>query len=656
MNQSVFNRIGPYAIERELGSGGMARVFLATDVRSNRSVALKVVRAGEDLESREILEAEQRGAELQRQFSAASQYVPHVFDVGFATGYFYIAMEYVEGEDLSTVIRRGPLPPSRAAAIAIQICRFLEEVDRVEAAVDGASRLTLLHNDLKPTNIRILSGDRVKVLDFGAAKSLSLSRRVTRNDFGSLAYLSPECLDTGERDRRTDAWALGVLLYEMAAGLPPFRADDTARLEQLIRSRRPPAALEAAPAGLRAVIAKLLAPVPDARYVDAAAIRSDLERVAAGERTQAEAEGWADPARIDVPTRRTRPPAHEDAPTRRTRIAPTDDVPTRRTRADFVTPGGELAARPNGAGLGAGAPMPSPDTTVEPAAQLPRWRRRARMAGLLAILIVCVNEGCVARQAHRAAERAPNAEFAALDPLFTEYESLASRSYLFRLGVRDLGGALVRQSKILADRVIENYRTPQPSVREAQWQAAATGLSRALALAPHDNELRGALRYAEGHLRRIDGEARTSRGEHTLAQRDFAEAVTAFREAAGLRPTWPDPFLGLARTFIYGLEDIDRGADAIAQAQRLGYPQGAREIAQLAHGYRRRGETLERAATELRGMPQERDLLTRANEALQRALDHYSRIANVGDVPGTMRGTQQRLERIKRRLDELLWD
>src|SRR6185436_4867613 len=148
--------------------------------------------------------------------------------------------------------------PARAARIAIQLCQFLEEIDHL--AVSEASALTLLHNDLKPTNIRLVAGDHVKVLDFGAAKALSMSRHVTRNDFYSTPYLSPECLDTGERDRQTDAWALGVILYEMAAGRPPFRGDVTRRLEDRIRSRRPPAPLMNCPVGLQAIVAKLLAP------------------------------------------------------------------------------------------------------------------------------------------------------------------------------------------------------------------------------------------------------------------------------------------------------------------------------------------------------------------------------------------------------------
>ena len=639
MSQTVFNRIGPYAIDRELGSGGMARVFLATDTRSNAAVALKVVRAGDDADSREILEAEQRGAELQQHFSQASDYVPDVFEVGFATGYFYIAMEYVEGEDLSAVIRRGVLPGDRAAGIAIQICRFLEEVDRVEASVEGASRLTLLHNDLKPTNIRILPGDRVKVLDFGAAKTLSLSRRVTRNDFGSLAYLSPECLDTGERDRCSDVWALGVLLYEMVAGRPPFRAADTARLERLIRSRQPPAPAHGASPGLQAVIGKLLASLPEERYADAAAVRSDLERVVSGERTLAEEE-----ADRGAATRRTRPPGDEP-PTRRTRVGVEDEPATRR-----------LVRDPADATRVVDMPTGGPVLASEQAApalprRRPRWLRTARMAGLAVLLLIVANEGCVAVQAQRSVLRVPTLELPGLAELFPTYESLAGRSVLFGFGVRDLRNTMVRQSKLLADRVIANYRTPQPSVREAQWREAATALNRALALAPRDAELRASLRYAEGHLRRIDGEASKGRRETALAQRGFAEAVTAFREAASLRPNWPDPFLGLARTFIYGMEDIDLGADAIRQAQRLGYAPGTRETAQLADGYRVRGETLERNAHTLEGLPQEREQLVRANEALQRALDLYAQIPHVGDTAATIRGTQQRFDRIARTLE-----
>ena len=109
--------------------------------------------------------------------------------------------------------------------------------------------------------------------------------------------------------------------------------------------------------------------------------------------------------------------------------------------------------------------------------------------------------------------------------------------------------------------------------------------------------LKAALRYCDGHLHRINGEARLGKKLTAEAKQEFAEAVAAFREAAELRADWPDPFLGLMRTFIYGLDDVDRGADALKQAQRLGYQQSDRETAQLADGYRARAErSLERPA------------------------------------------------------------
>ena len=143
------------------------------------------------------------------------------------------------------------------------------------------------------------------------------------------------------------------------------------------------------------------------------------------------------------------------------------------------------------------------------------------------------------------------------------------------------------------------------------------------------------------------------RREVVAAQRDLTAAIAAFREAAELRPGWPDPFLGLARTFVYGLEDLDRGADALNEAQRHGYTPTDRETVQLADGYRLRGNSLVRSARQLSGMPQETDYLTRAADAYREALALYSKASNFANVPANIRLAQRALGDVQAKLDEL---
>ena len=355
MMPSVYNRIGPYDIKQEIGRGGMAVVFLATDTRTNRHVALRSVPhySGQD-----VLDAERRGAELQKQFCQVSAFVPEVYDHGSEAGYFYVAMEYLEGENLSQVIRRGPLPAARAVAIAIELCRFLEDARGFAWHEGGRDFRHLLHGDLTPVNVRIMADDRVKVLDFGIAKALSMSRKVTRNDFGNVAYLSPERLESGgEMDATDGFWAIGVMLYEMLRGAPPFSAPDTRRLERAIVARRPvplPAGtLSGGPAGDRGEAAR-----SDAGR-SLSERRGDPRRISsasqAGVDTSAQKEGW--PARVgDEPaTRRMEPLAIPRAPseqaTRRTVPPPLPVMPARPRRR---------SARRRRSRPAPGAPSPRP--------------------------------------------------------------------------------------------------------------------------------------------------------------------------------------------------------------------------------------------------------------------------------------------------------
>jgi eukaryotic-like serine/threonine-protein kinase len=630
MMTTVFQRLGPYEIVEEIGRGGMAAVFLATDTRTSQRVALKLVPTGSDREAREILDAEQWGARLQEQFCRVSRHVPAVYEHGIASGYFYLAMEYLQGRNLSDIISRGALRPEYATDIAIQLCDFLEAAHDFEAEIDGRKLRSLLHGDLKPRNIRVIpSGgdggdvdhdvDHVKVLDFGIAKALSLSRKVTHNDFGSVAYLSPERLESGEIDPHADFWAVGVLLYEMVSGMTPFRAPDTRRLEQRIRSRRIEPLDGTCPAALQAVVAKLLAPMPAERYDTARAIRADLEHVVAGTQTQAERDGWPTRAIDEPATRRTRPAAAVES---------AEEI-TRRTAARVEAPTTAVAARPG------------------------RRLNRFRTALLLIALLIVGNEIRVSMLANRLAATVAARELDAMADAWDQYDALRGRSNL-TFGVSGLGRSLAEHTGTLADRVMANYRTPLPTVRETQWKLAREALARAVAIAPSNQRLRASLRYCDGQLHRINGEARKARRQTVAAQQEFTEAVTAFREAAELRPNWPDPFLGLGRAFIYGLEDVDRGADALKQAERYGFTPGDRETVQLADGYRTRAEALTRTARTLEGMAQEQEYLTRAVDAYKESLTLYAKAATVPGVARTIRNAERGLKQVEQRLADLL--
>ena len=625
---TVFQRVGPYEILREIGRGGMAAVFLAEDPRHARQVALKLVPAGVDREAKEILDAERWGARLQARFADACNLVPRVFEEGDEPPYYFIAMEYVGGENLSDVIARGPVNPAEATRIALALSQFLQAAHQFNASIDGREFWSLVHGDLKPRNVRIAEDASIKILDFGIAKALSLSRKVTRNDFGSMPYLSPERLESTEVDAQADLWALGVILYELLSGLPPFHAPDTRRLEHEIRAGYGRRLLPVScPPGLHAIVARLLAARPTDRYPSAAEVFADLQRFQSGTDPQALTLGFPKVA-DDEATRRTKPSIGvESEATRRT------DRPALRVGA----PGSPIGT--------SNPPIPAAPKTAAPA-RTPRSRLRTVL--MLVALLLVSNELIVGFRANRLAATAVTRDLENMDDVWSAYDALSHRSYL-RMGVFGLERTLARRVRTLTEQVIGNYRSTLPTVRERQWRIAQKNLQQALVLEPRDSALRASLRYCEGHLHRIDGEAEKARHRTAAANQHFTEAVSAFREAAELRREWPDPFLGLARTFIYGLEDIDRAADALKQAQRLGYTIGDRETAQLADGYRTKGDSLWLTARQFADMPQEAEYLQRATDAYRQAQGLYEGIPGFPGVAVSLRRTQRSLDRIDER-------
>jgi eukaryotic-like serine/threonine-protein kinase len=633
---------GPYRLVRRLGRGGMADVYLAR-VDGGADVALKLVEQRPDRDSVEICEAERRGAVLQQEFSAVDGHVPRVRATGSLDGYFFIEMEYVDGEDLAERIARGPFPPDEATRVAAELCEFLENAHAFEVAVDGARLRGIIHADIKPKNVRLNTDGDVKVLDFGIAKGLALSRKLTRNDFGSLAYLSPERLDSGEVDVHVDCWSVGVLLYEMLAGVPPFEASTNSKLEALIRSRQPPAPLpDSCPPALARIVLKMLAGDIRRRYPSADAMRADLDAFRDGTETQADRE-WAEG--VGEQTCRTCEAGigqDESEATRRTAGAGPDDEATRRTAASMEG----RSALSSDAGLGG-----QKESAVAPGRPpMSRMRRWAAAVTLVAGIGVVGNETIVWSAAKDLRVKLATGEGSEVQDVWTRYQDLRQRSVL-GIGLLAVKAPLKERLRTQADRVIADFRQDEPVVREAQWRDAATWLTDLLYIDPSDRASAARLRYCEGQLQRIDGEARKRKKQP--ATQPLRNAVTSFEEAARLDARWPDPYLALVRTYIYGVEDVDKAVAAINEAERRGYRTGNRELVQLADGYRSRGDRMRRDAASVKGLDQERPCLEKAAADYTKAIEIYGKAIGFGEAANAIKLAQSRLEDVQRRLAEL---
>ena len=511
-------------------------------------------------------------------------------------------MEYVDGEDLAERAGRGPMSAPEAAWVGEEIGSFLERAHRFEAVLEETRVRGIIHGDIKPKNVRLNREGQLKVLDFGIAKGLSLTRKLTRNDFGSVSYMSPERLDTGDVDVHSDLWSVGVLLYELVAGRLPFEADTTQRLEALIRARQAPPPLPGTcPPALARIILKALAGDPRRRYQTRAASGPTCRPSSPGRRRAPIGSGWRWRTRTSERAGRRRPARpgsrkKRDGPrpgmvgpraARRRRIDPGAPAPdpdaTRRTAeaATLEATRRTVTVPPIPASHRTGTraeSAPGPNSAGQAAYHPPS--RRARLAFglvLLAALVIVLNEASVWSDARQLRVDVVTTQPGRAHELWDRYRALSSRS-LLRVGVFGLRGPLREQLMAQADRVIADYRQDAPAVREAQWREAATLLTDVLHLDPSDRIATSRLRYCEGHLQRIDGETR--KRKKLPATQPLHAAVDKFTEAARLDERWPDPYLGLARTYIYGLDDLDRGLDALNNAERRGYKPGNRELVQ----------------------------------------------------------------------------
>ena len=271
---------GRYLVESELGRGGMATVFKGTDTVLGRPVAVKVLSPQYSGDANFV-------TRFRREAQAAARLnhpnLVSVYDTGTDDGTHFIVMEYVEAKTLADYLAGGGrIMPERSIEIAEAVCD----------ALSVAHEHGIIHRDIKPANIMITSKGDVKVTDFGIARVISGADTLAQTAavLGTASYLSPEQAQSQPVDQRSDIYSLGVALYEMVTGRPPFSGDSPVMVasKHVLEQPTPPSKLNSdVSPELEAVIMKAMAKNPDNRYQDADEMKADLERARLGQGVQA---------------------------------------------------------------------------------------------------------------------------------------------------------------------------------------------------------------------------------------------------------------------------------------------------------------------------------------------------------------------------------
>jgi eukaryotic-like serine/threonine-protein kinase len=267
---------GRYRVLSRLGSGGMAEVYCAQDLQLGRKVALKILyrRFAEDGEFVERFRREASSAA-----GLQHQHVVAVYDRGEYDGTYYIAMEYLEGRSLKTIVQQeAPLDPDRAIDLIIQVLR----------AARFAHRRGIIHRDLKPHNVIVDADGRAKVTDFGIARAGASDMTQTGSIMGTAQYLSPEQAQGHAVSAASDIYSIGIMLYELLTGRVPFEGESavTIALKQVNERPAPPSAYNpAVTPELEEAVMRALEKDPAHRYPDADAFIAALQAARDGTAT-----------------------------------------------------------------------------------------------------------------------------------------------------------------------------------------------------------------------------------------------------------------------------------------------------------------------------------------------------------------------------------
>lgn len=268
-------RIGPYDVREEVGRGGMGVVYAAEDARLGRAVALKMLPSAfsRDPVARERLSREARAAASLSHPCIATVYALEEID-----GDLFIATELVRGTTVRAALAAGPFPRER----------LLETMTQIADALDAAHRHGIVHRDLKPENVLRSDDGRLKIVDFGIARTLSpvpdgqAGLTLTGTRLGTPGYMAPEQLRGQPADARVDIFAFGVMAYELATGSHPFGGSDPAALLERLLSNDPPLSRPIEPPGLDAIVRICLKGNPEGRYASGTELVQALRSLQTG--------------------------------------------------------------------------------------------------------------------------------------------------------------------------------------------------------------------------------------------------------------------------------------------------------------------------------------------------------------------------------------
>src|ERR1700691_3394940 len=290
MSLSSGAKLGPYEIQSPIGVGGMGEVYRAKDTRLDRNVAVKILpdHLSDNPEAKQRFDREARAIS-----SLNHPNICTLHDVGHQDGIDFLVMEFLEGETLADRLRQGPLPTEQVLKYGIEICEGLER----------AHKSGVVHRDLKPGNV-MLTKTGAKLMDFGLAKaspagasaasSLTMTMPGPSADqpltaqgtiVGTFQYMSPEQTEGKEADARSDIFALGAVLYEMATGKRAFTGQSQASLVAAILASDPPpisAVAPMSPPALEQVVRSCLAKDPEERFQTGQDLKPQFKWIAEG--------------------------------------------------------------------------------------------------------------------------------------------------------------------------------------------------------------------------------------------------------------------------------------------------------------------------------------------------------------------------------------